>query len=428
MKRKFFWILFFLLLGFVGVYFYFAEGENPSIFLEPQRKFVNQNTKIKVIAKDLKSGIREVKVFLLQKGIKIKVFSTKVSGHIFSSEFSLKPYVLEEGSFIVDVEVRDRSWRNFFKGNISSLQKTYVLDNTPPSINLINYNRYVYQGGTGIVRFYSTEPLSVVGVRVGDYVFPAYPYKKGYICFYTFPYNLSPLMFHPKIFAVDKALNKSELSIPCIVKKRYFPREKINISLKFLNQKIVQFKRYFPEEIDLLKLFLKVNRDLRKRCREKLVEICKNSIREILWKGAFLRQPNSKRMSGFGVKRSYFYEGKKIDEQTHLGIDLASIARAKIVASNYGRVVFAGFLGIYGKSVIIDHGFGLFTLYGHLSSVMVKKGDYVKKGEIIGYSGQTGLAGGDHLHFAVLISGIPANPIEWWDISWIKNNILHNLN
>ncbi len=427
MKRKLFWILFFLLLGFVGVYFYFAEGERPFVCLKPQRKFVNQDTKIKVSAKDLKSGLKEVKIFLIQKGKRIKVLSTKVSGHTFSYEFDLKPYIQKEGSFVVDIKVRDRSWRDFFRGNLSSLQKIYFLDNTPPLINLINYNRYVYQGGTGIVRFNSTEPLMVAGVKVGDYIFPAYPYKGGYICFYTFPYNLSPLRFHPKIFAIDRALNKSELLISCIVKKRSFPKERINISSNFLNQKIIQFKKYFPEETDLLSLFLKVNRDLRKRCRKKLIEICKKSATEVLWRGAFLRQPNSKRMSGFGVKRSYFFQGKKVDEQTHLGIDLASIARAKILASNNGRVIFSGFLGIYGKSVIIDHGFGLFTLYGHLSSIMVKKGDYVKKRDVIGYSGQTGLAGGDHLHFAVLISGVPANPVEWWDISWIKKNILPNL-
>jgi murein DD-endopeptidase MepM/ murein hydrolase activator NlpD len=124
----------------------------------------------------------------------------------------------------------------------------------------------------------------------------------------------------------------------------------------------------------------------------------------------------------------YVYRGEVVDEQTHLGIDLASVARAQVPAANAGHVVYADWLGIYGQVVIIDHGLGLQTLYAHLSQIQVQQGDRVTKGQIIGRTGSTGLAGGDHLHFGMVISGVPVNPVEWWDASWLSNNISAKLN
>ena len=70
---------------------------------------------------------------------------------------------------------------------------------------------------------------------------------------------------------------------------------------------------------------------------------------------------------------------------------------------------------------------GLQTLYGHLSQFSVKAGDTVEKGQIIGTTGATGMAGGDHLHYEVMVSGQSVNPIEWWDAHWLKDNITGKL-
>ncbi|HEX5607986.1 MAG TPA: M23 family metallopeptidase, partial [Candidatus Binatia bacterium] len=88
-----------------------------------------------------------------------------------------------------------------------------------------------------------------------------------------------------------------------------------------------------------------------------------------------------------------------------------------------GTVAFVGDLGIYGNTVIIDHGLGLFTLYGHLSSIDVKVGDQVKQRQLIGKTGETGLAAGDHLHFGVYLHGLAVLPVEWWDQKWINDNV-----
>lgn len=72
---------------------------------------------------------------------------------------------------------------------------------------------------------------------------------------------------------------------------------------------------------------------------------------------------------------------------------------------------------------MIDHGCGLFSMYSHLSRMETEVKKEVKKGDILGRTGATGMAGGDHLHFAMLVQGVVVNPIEWWDEHWIRDNI-----
>ena len=119
----------------------------------------------------------------------------------------------------------------------------------------------------------------------------------------------------------------------------------------------------------------------------------------------------------------YYYKNKEIDKQVHLGIDLASTKRAEVHAANSGTVVFADYLGIYGNTVILDHGQGIFSLYSHLSEIDSTVGELKEKGTVIGLSGATGMAGGDHLHFSMIINGIFVTPLEWWDQQWLRLNI-----
>jgi murein DD-endopeptidase MepM/ murein hydrolase activator NlpD len=127
--------------------------------------------------------------------------------------------------------------------------------------------------------------------------------------------------------------------------------------------------------------------------------------------------------SRFAERRTYFVGGKKVSNATHFGYDLASTSAAPIAAAAAGRVVYADELGIYGNCVLVDHGLGLGTLYGHLSRIDVAPGDTVERGEALGLSGSTGLAGGDHLHFAILVGGAYVDPLEWWDPKWVRENV-----
>ena len=147
----------------------------------------------------------------------------------------------------------------------------------------------------------------------------------------------------------------------------------------------------------------------------------------MLWREAFAQMGNTQVESRFADQRTYFFDNKEIDRQVHLGFDLASVQHAPVHAANSGVVVFAAFLGIYGNCVILDHGLGVQSLYAHLSLIGVKEGDKVEKGAELGRTGITGLAGGDHLHFTMLLQGTPVNPVEWWDPHWMQDRVLRKI-
>jgi Membrane proteins related to metalloendopeptidases len=287
----------------------------------------------------------------------------------------------------------------------------------------------VRQGGVGAVSFTLSEEPEAAGVVVGNEFFPAFKMDNGhYFGLYVFPYDMAPKDFVPRIKAVDKAGNEAQTSFRYQAIPRKFREDKINISDNFLDSKMPQYYDIITDTRDNLQIYLRVNNDLRKENSKFLHELGLKTAPRMLWdKKAFMRLPNSAPKAGFGDHRTYYYQGKEIDHQTHMGVDLASLEGATVPAANSGKVAFTGFFGIYGNTVIIDHGLGLQTLYAHLREIDVKTGQDVKKGDPIGKTGTTGLAGGDHLHFGVLVFGHETSPIEWWDQHWIDDNILSKL-
>ncbi len=157
-------------------------------------------------------------------------------------------------------------------------------------------------------------------------------------------------------------------------------------------------------------------------------EIATKSENDMMWEGAFRQLSNSKVEANFADERTYILNGEPIDKQYHLGYDLAVTKRYPIEAANNGVVVYADDLGIYGNTVMIDHGMGVLTLYSHMSTIDVNVGDQVKKNDIIGRTGETGLAAGDHLHYGIYINGVAVRPIEWWDKKWIDDNVITKIN
>jgi murein DD-endopeptidase MepM/ murein hydrolase activator NlpD len=186
-----------------------------------------------------------------------------------------------------------------------------------------------------------------------------------------------------------------------------------------------EFKVDEPE--NLLNSYLSINRDLRRKNNARIAAMAATTSPEILWQGAFRQLSNSAVEAGFADQRTYIYDGKEVDNQVHLGFDLASTTQAPVSAANSGRVIFAGWLGIFGNCVVVDHGMGLQSLYAHLSSIGVSIGDDVEKNAQLGLSGQTGLAGGDHLHFTMLLGGNAVTPIDWWSQQWIDDRVLRKL-
>jgi murein DD-endopeptidase MepM/ murein hydrolase activator NlpD len=228
--------------------------------------------------------------------------------------------------------------------------------------------------------------------------------------------------------ATDKAGNTREMPLVYELKNVRYKKSTIAISENFLQTKIapllsdVGARQGTPRDV-----FLRVNKGLRKENEDKITAITMKTTPSILWKGAFSQLSNSKVEANFADARTYTYNNEPIDTAYHLGYDLSVTKHYPVEAANSGTVAFVGDLGIYGNAVILDHGLGLFTLYGHLSSIDVKAGDPIKQRQIIGKTGETGLAAGDHLHFGVYLHGVAVLPVEWWDQKWIDDNITPKL-
>jgi murein DD-endopeptidase MepM/ murein hydrolase activator NlpD len=265
-------------------------------------------------------------------------------------------------------------------------------------------------------------------VEVDGYFFPGtaglFPEAATHVALFATPQDLSTEV-RPRAVAIDAAGNRREAGFFCSIKPQLFSQRTLEVSDTFLQRKVPEIATanslsHFP---DLLEGYLYINRALRQQTQERVRRRCSTSASTPLWEGPFLQQGSTQVMSSFADRRTYVHSGQKIDTQTHLGYDLASLRNSPVVAANTGKVVLAENLGIYGNSVIIDHGLGLFSLYGHLSSITTQEGQIVKKGETIGRTGDTGLAGGDHLHFSTMLYGVHVDPVEWWDGKWLKDHV-----
>ncbi|GFO59273.1 peptidase M24 [Geomonas silvestris] len=420
-------ILLVVLLG-AGVY-YFRDLSGPSLTLAPDRGPISARRDITLNLADPGSGLRSLSIEALQGEKKIPVLAKQypAGSHQARETFRL-PAGLKEGTFQLQISATDRSPMHFGAGNLTRQFPSFDLQNKPPSVAVLSVAHNIARGGAALVVYTVNREVERSGVVFADRFFPGYRQSGDlYACLFAFPFNLPAESFVPKVLAVDRASNERLAGIYFHLLPKAFPHDRIELSDSFLEKVAGEFKDRFPQAATPLDVFLKANWELREHDLKILAECGRNTSKVPVWEGVFLRLPNSAPRGTFAQLRSYYFHGKEVDQQTHLGIDLAALAHTQVPAANTGKVVYADDLGIYGQCVIIDHGLGLQTLYGHLSRIAVKAGDQVKKGQIIGNTGDTGLAGGDHLHFGVVVSGEQVNPIEWWDPSWIKNNVTGKL-
>ncbi len=420
------------------------EGEQPSIMIEPPSLSIKAFQELSVSVSDVKSGIRRVWICLLKDGKEFVLLERDFpatgllgGGKIHEQSFKIKveprKMGITDGKAILRMVARDFSWRGWWRGNKTYIEKNIMIDTRPPEVDILTRVHNINRGGAGLVIYKISEPCLKSGVYVGENYFPGlsgfFKDTKILMAFFALDYKQGS---GTKIFvkATDQAGNSARAGFQFYIKERTFKKDVINISDRFLNWKIPEFEADIPQnsETSIMDKFLMVNRELRQANYKKITGLGEKTDKILYWDGVFLRLPRSSNKAGFADHREYKHKGHIIDRQIHLGIDLASIAHSPVPASNKGKVVFAGHIGIYGKTIMLDHGFGLLSMYSHLSSYGVQEGQVVSKGEIIGRTGATGLAGGDHLHFSILIHNTFVNPLEWWDASWIKNNITNKIN
>jgi murein DD-endopeptidase MepM/ murein hydrolase activator NlpD len=415
------------------------EGQKPEIVIDLTSTYIGKVNEFSISFEDKKSGLRKIWIALVKNGKEVVLsddefpsaglFSGgKIKTQTLNLKFEPEKHKFSDGKAILRLAVWDYSWRGWWQGNQAYVEKSLVIDTLPPEIEVISQAHNLTQGGAGLFIYRASEDCRLSGVQVGDSFFPGQAgyYKDPQIrmAFVGLGYQQGPET-RILIKAVDEAGNSTQTGVRHHIRKKAFRNDDIQISDRFLNWKIPEFENTIKTEStgSLVDKFIHVNRELRRANYKQITELTQKTGTVKLWEGIFLRMPGSANQAGFADHRVYRYNGKVIDRQVHLGLDLASVTHAPVPAANNGVVIFSEPLGIYGKTVLIDHGFGLFSMYAHLNRSDVSPGQQVSRGETIGRTGSTGLAGGDHLHFSVLIHSTFVNPIEWWDAAWIKNNI-----
>lgn len=411
-----------------------------------------ETVSLKIVASDSGSGLGDIRVSCDQAGQHHDVFhKTYTEAKDFDTvifDVSAVQARLSPGDATIVVQTIDRS---IFKNKQTSTFPVKV-DYAAPSVEPISVEHNANLGGAELVFYRVKDENSVFsGTKIGSQLFQGFPAKNLDPFFENFPnvyFAFFPVPFtwnredQIQLFAQDVAGNIGTSSFRYSVRPYKGVAGKIQMSEQFLQSSVnTLFNAYkkidsdfkgwpvrefstAPTPEEWIERFAVVNVRYREWTEKQVRALLSNQPQAVkYWDGPFIRMVGAVTESGFGAKRTYMIGGREAGQSIHYGVDLASISQAPVVAGNDGIVLFAGDLGIYGNAIVIDHGFGLSSLYGHLSSIGVSTGQPVKKGEQIAKSGSSGLAGGDHLHFEIRLHGEPVHPREWWDQKWITDHI-----
>jgi murein DD-endopeptidase MepM/ murein hydrolase activator NlpD len=382
-------------------------------------------------------GVRHVTAWLEQNGGRFPLYEERSpANRIFWSRHQpprqvtfeagrSKVPTLKEGQARLVVETVS----NDLRGSTDSAAYDLNVVLAPPRVIPDGLQHYVNQGGMELVTFTPSGSWTEAGVHVGKYGFRSFPLPGGgdqRFSMFAYPWDLPPDTV-PAVYGRNLAGTEATAQFWFkLFPKKFRVRDfEINDALMEKLVTSVDPTGQLAPGPDLVSRFLKINGEMRQKNNQQMADLRFKTEEKILWNGPFIHY--GKEEANFADVRSYIYHGKKVDQQVHLGFDLSDVQNAPVNAANDGRVVWAADLGIYGNCIVVDHGYALQSIYGHLRQIDVKVGDLVKKGQKMGIAGQTGLAGGVHVHFSMQIDGVQTNPREWWDEHWIKDRILSKL-
>ena len=406
-----------------------ARSSTPVLTLTSAVSTIGQATPVQIRAHDPR-GVRKAAAYVEQNGQRYPVWQlgqpthgdrTADSAWDFTVGVKTIPQ-LKDGSAKLIVEATS----NDLLGKTGRMERDVTVVTRPPSVTADSDQHYLYLGMADLATFDVSGHWTEAGVRVGDQTFRAWPMpggKPGYFSLFAFAWNM-PANTAPVVYASNGTGNDATSPLVYQFPKKEQPRYTVHdlqISDAFLNRVVNELDPNGSG--DPVARFVKINNEMRRANNKTLADLRFKTADQFLWSQPFARQTHSQAEATFADLRNYFYQGKKIDQQVHLGYDLAVTQHVGVEASNDGRVVWAAPLGIYGNCIVVDHGYGLQTIYGHLSQIDVHEGNMVKRGQVMGLSGMTGMAGGDHIHFAMQLDGVQIDPKEWWDSHWIKDHI-----
>ena len=410
----------------VSTAFFLARSATPIIELPASVQSLGQATPITVHVTD-PHGIRNLTASVEQNGTQYKVFEASQPSSLpdttadFTAGVKTTPQ-LQAGRAKLILEAVSNDLRR----KTARVERDVMIVTQPPSVSVDSEQHYLYLGMADLATFGVSGSWTEAGIRVGDQKFRAWPMpggKPGMFSLFAFAWNMPPDTI-PMVYASNGAGNDVTSPLVVIFPKKEQPKyttHDLQVSDTFLQKVIGELD---PNGTgDPVTRFVKINTDMRRANNQTLSDLRFKTADKFLWSQPFARQSHSQAEATFADVRNYIYHGKKIDQQVHLGYDLAVTQHIGVQASNDGKVVYAAPLGIYGNCIVVDHGYGLQTIYGHLSRIDVHEGDMVKRGQAMGLSGMTGMAGGDHIHFAMQLDGVQIDPKEWWDPHWIKDHI-----
>lgn len=451
--RRFLLVLFVILvLVAAGAWIWAGRAEGPTIALAKPERFIGPASTLELKVESPGGQFSRVDVTLEQNGQSFPLYSLDQrmeAPATASTESAEQMYVMRGiGRDVIQklksgpARITVHAVRPVLYG-LREAESTETRDVQvrlePARVAVMSTFHFINHGGSEFVVYRATPEDVESGVRVGDIEYPGYPAKGAGIVttdpalrvafFALLPDQ--PLDTPIHVFARDEAGSQGMTPLDHRVFPKPYGKSRITLDDSFIGRVVPAIASSSPDENiptdDVLAGFLKINGELRRKNNQFVADLAKKSAPEMLFMDAFQQLGNSQVEAKFADARTYVYKGKDVDHQVHLGFDLAVTARAPIVAAQRGVIVHAADLGIYGDCVVIDHGLGVQSLYGHLSSIDVKVGQMVDKGQQIGRSGMTGLAGGDHLHFTMLVGGQQVTPVDWWSTQWMQDRVLRKI-
>jgi hypothetical protein len=439
-----FLILFAGLVG-AGAWFWAGRMDGPTIEIRQPGEFIGQATMLELMVSSPGGEFSSVQVTVEQEGRSFEVFDlAQPAQGSLKQDTAERIYVmrpvgkraigdLKEGQARI-VVTASRPVLFGIRDAASTTTRDVKVRLQPPQAAVLSTFHYVNHGGSEFVVYRAAPEDVQSGVRVGSIEYPGYSARAVGItsdpalrvAFFALLFD-QDLNTPIQVYARDPAGNETLVPFEYKVFPKPFSKSRIELDDRFIGRVVPSIAAGSPDAQiptdDVLAGFLKINGDMRRKNNQYLTDLARKTSHEKFFSGAFQQLGNSQVEARFADARTYIYQGKEVDRQVHLGFDLAVTANVPIVASERGTVVHASDLGIYGNCVVIDHGLGVQSLYGHLSSIGVKVGDSVEKGAEIGRSGMTGLAGGDHLHFTMLVGGQQVTPVDWWSKQWYEDRV-----
>jgi murein DD-endopeptidase MepM/ murein hydrolase activator NlpD len=430
-----------------------GRGAAPRITITKPDRAVGQAATLELTAESPQALFTALTVSLEQNGRSVPLFSldkpTATVTHPDANRIQISRPVgkqsvpeLQSGPARITVTATRPSFLKL-RQLTSTAAKDVQVRLEPPRIAVLSTHHYINHGGSEMVVYRATPADVASGVRVGSVEYPGFPASGAgagtpadtKVAFFALLHD-QDLRTPIAAFARDEAGNEAKASFIDNAFEKPFKKSRIEIDDKFIDRVVPEILEHSPElkmtapaagTPEMIAAFVRINGELRKMNADQIAAFSTKTSPKRLWTQPFVQLGNSQVEASFADHRTYFYKGKEVDQQTHLGFDLAVTTRVPVVAANDGVVMNASWLGIYGNCVILDHGMGIQSLYGHLSSFDVGVGDKVTRAQTIGRSGMTGLAGGDHLHFTMLVGGRMVNPVDWWDPHWIADRVERKL-